>query len=262
MFKTIAMRLLVVLILVGVGAPVLRAQQAIEVRFKGLVGKEALACGKEYPGIGASSSKITPKDFRFYVRDLRVLDDKGAVIPVDLDQDGKWQLDRIALLDFEDRTGRCEQGTPDMNDRIKGTVPSGTIVKGVRFRLGLPPERNHAPSIRNAPAPLNLSAMIWSWSTGYLFVRMDYEKVDGAPRSFAVHLGDIQDNLPWPDIEFKDFDLSKDAVAADFAAAFVSVNIERNGGCMHNCPTVLTGFGINGTQPQTFFRKVSISETP
>jgi uncharacterized repeat protein (TIGR04052 family) len=257
--KPIAVRALPVLIVACACVPSLSAQQPIEVRFKALVGEQPLACGKEYDAIGLSKSRITPKDFRFYIRDLRVVDDKGVQIPVDLEQDGKWQLDRIALLDFEDRTGSCAQGTPDLNDKVKGTVPSGTVVSGIRFRLGIPPERNHAPSIYNAPAPLSLSAMIWSWATGYLFMRADYETAAG--RSSPIHIGDVQDNLPWPDVEFMGFDLSKDAIAADLAVLLKPLDPLGRGGCMHNCPGLLPSLFADGNGQQTLFRKVTVSET-
>ena len=39
-------------------------------------------------------------------------------------QDGKWQLDDLALLDFEDGTSSCVNGTPEVNDRVTGR-PAG-----------------------------------------------------------------------------------------------------------------------------------------
>jgi len=46
-------------------------------------------------------------------------------------------LDDLALLDFEDGTGGCVNGTPDVNDRVAGTVPEGHYT-GLRFTLGVP----------------------------------------------------------------------------------------------------------------------------
>ncbi|HTQ57470.1 MAG TPA: MbnP family protein, partial [Bryobacteraceae bacterium] len=73
----------------------------VAIRFQAMVSDQKLLCGQYYENIGTTHSRITPRDFRFYVHNIRLIDDKGAEVPVDLDQDGKWQLDDLALLDFE-----------------------------------------------------------------------------------------------------------------------------------------------------------------
>lgn len=44
------------------------ATQDVALRFKPVVGDKSFACGQSYEGIGTPASKITPTDFRFYVR--------------------------------------------------------------------------------------------------------------------------------------------------------------------------------------------------
>ena len=56
--------------------------QPVTIRFKAVVGAEDFACGRSYHGIGVTKSTIKPKDFRFYVHNVRLLDEKGREVPV------------------------------------------------------------------------------------------------------------------------------------------------------------------------------------
>jgi len=102
----------------AVASVALGADKPVTIRFQAQVGEEAFACGRQYEGIGVTKSKISGRDFRLYVSNVRLLGTTGKETPVELDQDGKWQLDNLALLDFEDGTGRCSNGTPEMNRQI------------------------------------------------------------------------------------------------------------------------------------------------
>lgn len=104
--------------------------QPVKIQFKAVVGEEVFACGRSYTGIGTTKSTIQPKDLRFYIHNVRLLDETGKEVPVHLNQDGKWQLDNVVLLDFENGTGRCSNGNADLNMEISGTVPGGTHVSG------------------------------------------------------------------------------------------------------------------------------------
>ncbi|ATX65604.1 metallo-mystery pair system four-Cys motif protein [Roseinatronobacter bogoriensis subsp. barguzinensis] len=82
-----------------------------------------------------------------------------------LDQDGVWQVADVAQLDFEDATGTCVNGTPDMNNSLRGTVPAGEYT-GLDFDIGVPFDLNHGdPTL--AASPLNLTAMFWNWQGAY-----------------------------------------------------------------------------------------------
>lgn len=157
--------------------------QKVELKFDAVVGSRPFACGQSYEHMGVTGSRITPSDMRFYVSQVELLDGRGQAIPVQLDQDDLWQVEHLALLDFEDGTGPCRNGNPGLHTAITGTVPRGTY-RGVRFTLGVPFDLNHAdPTI--APSPLNLSAMFWAWQSGYKFVKID-----------MATSGQPQDNLP------------------------------------------------------------------
>jgi uncharacterized repeat protein (TIGR04052 family) len=161
----------------------------ITLNFAAKVGSEAFSCDSTYTGLGADDSTVHPVDFRFYVHDVRLIDDSGAEVPVALTQDGLWQYEGVALLDFEDRSGTCSNGTVQLNDVVLGTVPFGTYT-GIAFKLGVPFELNHT-DIATAPSPLNLSAMFWSWNTGRLFLSImnDVERDDETPFGTILQLG-------------------------------------------------------------------------
>src|SRR5690606_29817368 len=96
----------------------------------------------------------------------------GGVQPIALEQDGKWQLETLALLDFEDGSHGCSTaGNADLNTSLRGTVPEGDYV-GLTFTLGVPFGQNHIdPTL--SPAPLNTTGMFWNWQNGFRFVRID-----------------------------------------------------------------------------------------
>ena len=48
-----------------------------------------------------------------------------------------WQNDDTALLDFEDKTSPCNEGTPETNTIIRAIAPQGEYT-GVRFIVGVP----------------------------------------------------------------------------------------------------------------------------
>jgi hypothetical protein len=115
--------------------------QKTVIRFQTMVGNEKLACGQSYKGTGTTGSQISPRDFRFYVHNIRLVDGAGNTTPLKLEQDGKWQLDDVALLHFENATGGCSNGTPETNEQVTGTVPAG-VYTGLRFTMGVPFNKN------------------------------------------------------------------------------------------------------------------------
>lgn len=144
--------------------------QPVTLRFAGKVGNQHFQCGESY-SLGRPATMMTPTDFRFYVTDVALIDAAGRAVPVTLQQDGKWQYQSVALLDFENKEAACANGTTDVRDRIVGTVPAGTY-RGIRFKLGVPFALNHADATL-APSPLNLTSLWWNWRGGYKFLRID-----------------------------------------------------------------------------------------
>ena len=261
------------------GALGLSAQQPVSIQFKAVVGGADLACGKSYPNIGTTKSTIAPRDFRFYIHNVRLVDHDGKEVPVELKQDDKWQLDNVALLDFENATGSCSNGTPETNTAVVGTVANGHYT-GLRFTMGVPFEKNHT-DLTKMPPPLNLTALAWVWNAGRKFARLDFSST-GAPRGYAIHLGstgctpnETKTTIPTKcsepnrvEVSLTNFDVTKDSVVADLAALLLDSNVDMAGkmmsGCMSGPTTAACGplfsnlglpFPNQPVKPQTFFLK-------
>ena len=155
----------------------------VAINFEAWVGDEEFFCGETYEGIGVSESTITPPDFRFYVSNIALIDEDGNAVALELEQDGKWQYQNTALLDFEDGTNACDNGTTEINTTVVGTVPEGDY-QSLQFTMGVPQELNHEDAAI-APSPLNLTSMWWNWQGGYKFLRVELE-TEEAISSVAV----------------------------------------------------------------------------
>jgi len=151
--------------------------QMVTIQFEGAVGDEPFACGETYQ-LGTPQSAVTPLDFRFYVSEVALIDAEGNEVPLVLEQDNLWQHQNVALIDFEDKTGACANGTPQTRGQVVGAVPPGEY-NGLKFTLGVPFSLNHIDSTL-APSPLNLTSMWWNWNFGYKFARFDFETVNEA----------------------------------------------------------------------------------
>lgn len=231
----------------------------VEVQFEAQVDGVPFACTSSFAGLGSTGVGASLLDFRLYVHDLEVL---GAG-PVALEQDGTWQHQSVALLDFEDKTGTCSNGTAETNTTLRGTAP-GVGTGGIKFKLGVPFELNHQNK-NDAPSPLNLTALFWDWQGGYKFARID-AMIDGAgPRNF--HLGSTGcDGDPATggvttcarpnvvEVTLATFDPAVDVVVVDYGAlvAGVDLSADQGGapGCMSGladpeCASIFDGLGID-----------------
>lgn len=235
----------------------------ITLGFEGLVAGEPARCGGAYTGIGTSSSELVLGDLRLYVHDVRLVTGAGREIALTLEQDGAWQYEDVALLDFEDGSAGCESGTAGMNALVRGTVAEDATFTGVRFRLGVPFELNHADA-STAPAPLSYTSMYWSWNSGYKFMRVD-ARTTGLPDGFLVHVastgceGDGRGNVAGctqenrAEIELDGFDPDADTIAVDLAALLAEsdVDVDQGGqpGCLSgfddpDCAPIFDGLGL------------------
>jgi len=161
----------------------------VELQFAVRVGDQDAACGQAYAAVGAGATTIEFLDIRLFVSNVRLVDDAGGEVPLTMPDDGEWQLEGSALLDFEDGSGGCsENTTAETNTTVRGTVPDG-VYTGVRFDVGLPFEQNHLNADEAAP-PLNTTAMFWSWAAGYKFAKIDVQNDNPAPGNrWNIHLG-------------------------------------------------------------------------
>lgn len=254
----------------------------IKLRFEAVVGDRPFACGQSYDGIGVSRSTMTVADFRFYVSNLRLLRADGSEQAVILTRDDLWQQEDVALVDFEDGTKACANGTPETRAVVEGQVPTGDYT-GVRFDIGIPFEKNHRdPTLQ--PSPLNLTRMFWNWNAGYKFLRVDLRST-GQPKGWAIHLGStgctpnaspttVPVSCKSPNllaVTLPAFDVASDTVRFDLAALLAGSNIdekfgETGPGCMSGssdaeCGPLFTRFGLPfgaaAAEPQRVFTRVA-----
>ncbi len=263
---------LVVIVGLGFGFALTTAhaqQQPIEIKFAAQVNGQPFSCGESYKDVGTTKSTITLSDFRFFVSEVELLDAQGRATPVTLTQDKTWQFENVALLDFENASGPCRNGTLPTNTSVRGTVPTGKYT-GVRFTLGVPFKLNHVDPT-TAPAPLSSTAMFWTWQGGYKFLKVDMASSGstagqghgaahgaghgaghggGAASGFSVHLGSTMCASPSKSaaptacanpnrltVSFTQFDPSKQTVVADIGAVLTGANVDVNAsgtspGCM------------------------------
>lgn len=255
-----------------------QAQQAVNLQFAALINDQPFECGKSYSNVGSTKATVTPTDLRLYVSEIALVNSLGQAIPVKLFQDGIWQLDDIAFLDFENGVGPCGNGTAAVNTVVRGSVPAGQY-RGLTFTVGVPFARNHVdPTL--ATSPLNNTAMFWSWQGGYRFIKFDASSKPGAAPAdandggnfmaasgFAVHLGSTQcasvsatqaptscKNPNRMTLRFDNFDPAKSVVAIDMGAALAGTNVTVNArrsspGCMSfekdaDCNAVMGAMGL------------------
>lgn len=167
------------------GTPAL-AQQSVQILFEARVGAAPFECGKTYAN---GDAKYSVADLRFYVHRLQLIKPGGGTEDLKLVQDGRWQHQDVALIDFENGSGDCVNGTAETRKVVTGTVPRGRYT-GIRFLLGVPFALNHADNAA-APAPLNIDALFWNRRNGYTFARIDIvtTSVAGQRHEFPIHIG-------------------------------------------------------------------------
>lgn len=150
------------------------AVREVTLQFAGRINGTDAACDTDFTGVGSAQSDAQVRDFRLYVSNIRLLDTDGNEVLLELEQDGMWQYEDVALLDFEDGTGQCaDTGNADVNSTVVGTVPEGDY-DGIRFDVGVSSELNHSDP-NTAEPPLNVLPMTWNWLAGRKFVRFDLD---------------------------------------------------------------------------------------
>lgn len=158
------------LIPVVAASPVL-AEMAVSIPFAAEIGGKPFSCSDTFPGLGSTGTEVQAVDFRLFVSEAALVKADGSLQPIALDEDGQWQLGDLALLDFEDGSGGCANGTAGTNATLRGTVPEGNYT-GLALTIGVPFAQNHGDPTVSA-APLNTTAMFWNWQGGYKFLRID-----------------------------------------------------------------------------------------
>ncbi|WP_235962435.1 MbnP family copper-binding protein [Jannaschia marina] len=241
------------------------AMRPIEVAFAAEVDGAPFACGETYTGLGSKGTAVRFSDYRVFVSDPKVIRSDGTEIAITLKED-IWQTGATALLDFEDGSATCTNGTAQLNTTLRGQVPDGEY-DGLTFTLGVPFAVNHGdPTV--APSPLNLTSMFWNWRAGYRFVKIDMLPQDTEIEGWFLHLGSTMcpsegrtdpptgtcANPNRPTITLTGFDPDTGSVVIDpapvVAGADLTVNApETAAGCMSfpddpDCTTVMPKFGL------------------
>ena len=281
----------------AIANPVTTAEtQPVTIRFLAKVGNQPFACGSNYR-LGQPAINQTVSDFRFYISDVALIDSSGKKVSVTLEQDGKWQYQTVALLDFENKTGACTNGTVEIRDRVVGTVPKGNYT-GLQFSVGIPFALNHE-DVTLASSPLNLTGLWWNWLAGYKFVRIDLQNPtiiqpgpENAPKKevsgFPIHIGSTGclenptskkpiscSNPNRATVVLTGFDSTKNVVVTDLERLVSSTDLNQNQpktapGCMSapndsDCIGIMKNLGLpflnQPATPQTFFRIELQNET-
>lgn len=252
-------------------------EQPINIQFAAQINGQPFACGQNYKSVGTTASTITPSDFRMYVSEVKLIRKDGTLEALALKQDGVWQYQSVALIDFEDGSGPCRNGTAPINTHIRGTAKAGEYT-GIELTVGVPFALNHQdPTV--APAPLNSTAMFWNWQGGYKFIKFDTassgisEQTPAAANAmgpvtrYSVHLGSTMCassgktqapqscmNPNHVKVRFDKFDLNKGVVVVDMGAVLAQANVDINAagtspGCMSfpkdaDCPRVMDALGL------------------
>lgn len=243
---------------------------ALRLPIRAMVGDQAFACGQTYQGLGRTgASTWTPRDFRLYVYNVRLITASGEEVPVALTQDGAWQDGDVALLDYEDASADCANGTPQRNGEVVGEAPAGDYT-GITFGIGVPFARNHENQA-TAPSPLNISGLFWSWQSGYKFARID-GFTEGLPQGYNLHLGATGcqgevgevtgcDNENRPEVRLEGWTPGEGLVldlGALLGEAALDADLGGQPGCMSNpmdmdCPPIFKALGLSDAT-QSFVR--------
>lgn len=159
--------------------------QDVRLQFAGELAGQAADCSRRHENVGLTGASVGLADFRFYVSRVRMLDEQGNETVVRLVDHGPWQHGDVALLDFENGSANCSNGTAPTNHLVLGEVPVGDYT-GIAFDIGVPFDSNHAdPTL--AASPLNLTALFWNWRGGYRFMRVDLVSEQQTPRMASGH---------------------------------------------------------------------------
>lgn len=179
---------------------------------------------------GSTSPALT--DLRFYVSDVQLIDSDGEARDIRFATEMPWQNDAVALIDLEDGTGACMNGTAEVAAEIIAVAPLKEY-RGLRFTVGVPFRINHLNPLTAGP-PLDDPDMHWHWRSGYKFLRAGVRtESDG----FWIHAGSagcegtvgnitgcrfphrVEVNLP-------DFEPGQSSVAIDLAALLAGTNLD------------------------------------
>jgi uncharacterized repeat protein (TIGR04052 family) len=237
-----------------------QAGESVDIQFQLTGSAGELRCGSDFV-LGSSTTQLA--DLRFYIHAPELLDDQGLWHAVQFVDDGIWQEPNIALLDFEDASGRCINGSVQIRKQVELQTEIAEPT-GFRFKVGVPFEKNHQdPAL--STGPLAYGSMNWGWQAGYKFLRID---LNGQDDSYRFHLGSTGcqgtigaitacERPNRPQIELSPFTPQTHVIKLDLPTLFAGSAIDQNSpdtaqGCMSNnddpdCAPLFEQLGLNLT---------------
>lgn len=257
-----------------------KTSQEVAIQFAARVGNEEIRCeAMNNSVVGTANSQPTFSDVRMYISEVALINEQGEAVSVELTQDGKWQYQNVALLDFETGSGSCANGNEDTNHMIRGKVPQGKYTS-LRFTLGVPAELNHyGIDGDDAVSPLDVTGMNWSWQKGHKHLRMDVA-------GWNIHLGttgcevtdanaevvDCAGSRPnRPQYQLDNFNLATNKVVFDYQKLVANSDISKNTdatplGCMSassdpDCQGVFDNLGLDLITGQCIAGNCSTSQS-
>lgn len=232
----------------------------VSLRFHAKVGKSDFACSHKYSAQGTANTTVTPLDLRLFVHAVELIKEDGSKVPLSLIAREPWQSETLALLDFEDKTGRCSEGTAETNTAITGTAPAGSY-KGVSFVVGVPDDLNHKDP---AAAPLkDVAGLGATGIDGYRFAKAGLTQLNAAGDasgsglfdlgstqcSGSVADGNVKCEKPNRNlVKLETFDLEKNSVVIDVAKLFAAVDLTGAQTCHSlekSCVPMFSAFGVS-----------------
>jgi|GEM_PF-975099 len=251
------------------------AAKKVAIRFQARIGKTDFACGQKYPSQGTLNTTVAPSDLRFFVHGVQLIEKDGDHVPVSLNERAPWQSSELALLDFEDGTGRCSDGTVETNTTLTGTVAPGEY-RGIRFDIGVPSAQNHGAAA-NAQEPLKSARGLGAGGVeGYRFAKIAVTQLTAAGEaagSALLELSSTQCQAEADDevtcskpnrstVTFEAFDTATQTIVVDLAALWSQLDLTQAHACHStekSCEAMFNAVGVDivSGEPkpgQTLFR--------
>lgn len=240
------------------------ALQPVVLNFVAQVNSAEFACGDTYPAQGTAATTVEPLDFRFYVQDVELVNQEGQAVRMALATAPPWQHATVALVDFEDGSGRCLEGDPGTHTQVTGWLPQGEY-RGLHFKVGVPRALNHG-DVFELPDPLRAPRMQWTWLDGYRFMRAEWAEAGGQGIG-SLHvgstvcsgdpaLGAVQcQNSNRVAVQLSEFAPESHVVLADIAPLFTAYDLTQVNECHGagpSCEGMLTALGLMQGPQQVF----------
>jgi uncharacterized repeat protein (TIGR04052 family) len=217
-------------------------------------------------------------DFRFFVQEVKLIDDKDKEVPVKFDVRAPWQSEAVALLDLEDGTGLCAgEGNSETNLTITGTVPKGTY-KAITFVNGVPESLNHNDPAKEKDPLKTYAGMSWGWLFGFRFTKIELvgqSDSDADMPGSLLHLGSVgctnasgadggMEEFEKPPtiactkpnrnkIKLSDYKVGESVIVADLKKLFEQTDLTIDSSCHSTgeaCPNIFPKIGVSYPEGQ------------